>query len=295
MTEDGLDLAMLFGIPDFYHKFGFRATLNDYRFEMPGRAVVGGPFGLMARRLPKARHAEVLPMHARDLRQVGFGLQRQRARWPGYTRGAQFRYQPVVTVFLRGKRRVGYVLVDDDPRAVRVPELFAQDDDVLGRMFTWLGRECRRRVCEKIELFLSPAHAASRLAVELGATFTRTTHATGGGMMRILNLGATVARLMPELVARWAASAKATSGLDLTLVTDLGPAELVIPPRGGSESLVRGRAGMPQDRLTQLVVGYESAAELARRDGVHVPRKLLPALEALFPRCCPSILTTDCF
>lgn len=295
MTADGLDVAMLFGIPDFYHKFGFRASLNDFRFEIPGRAVVDGPAGLAARRIPKARHAEVLPMYARGLRRAGFGVERPSAKWRGYTRGAQFRYQPTVTMFLRGKRRVGYVLVDDDPRAVRVPELFAEDDDVLRRMFTWLGGQCRRKVCEKIELFLSPAHPASRLAVEVGATFTRATHATGGGMMRILNLGGTMARLMPELVARWSASPLADRGLDLALATDLGPAEAVIPARADRAGVVRGRVRLPQDRLIQLVVGYEPAADLARRDGVHIPRSLIPALAALFPERHPAVLATNCF
>ncbi len=296
MAGDGRDLGMLFGIPDFYEKFGFRTALNDYRVEIAGRTVVGGPMSLRARRLPAGRHAEVLPLYRHCLRDVGFGVDRRRSSWPGYLRGATYRSRPIVTAFYRRRKMVGYLLEDDDPKAVRVPELAAADDDVLRWMLTWLGRRCRRKVCEKIEMFLSPTHPASRLAVELGAEFSRTTRATGGGMMRILGLQRTVEKVRPELEARWAGSPLAGRRVEVTFDTDLGWAELALAPCGHRRGpSIRGRVRLRQDRLVQLLVGYQPADRLAGCADVRIPRRLVRAMEILFPEYHPSILPTNCF
>jgi GNAT superfamily N-acetyltransferase len=295
MTGEGNDLSMLFGIPNFYHKFGFRTSLSDYRIDLPGRHVVDGPLELVVRKLPKSRHAEILPLYARGVRARGFGIERPPATWTGYRRGAMFRQKPLVAAFYRRERMVGYLQYDDDHRAVRVGELWADSPAVIRQMFTWLGRQCRGKVCEQIELMLPPDHPAGRMAVEVGATLARTTHPNGGGMMRILDLGSTLAALMPELARRWAASPMADSGVDLSLVTDIGTAEIALPARAAGGPTLRGRVRLPQSRLVQLLVGYMPVADVAAADGVGIPRKLLPALDILLPERCPSILSVNCF
>jgi len=295
MAEDGIDVSMLFGIPDYYHKFGYRTTLNDCRTELPGRAVVGGPMTLRARRVPPKRHGDIVPLYRKDLARRGFGIERTRATWPGYRRGVQFRSAIQVVAFHRGTRAVGYVALDDDPREVRVGELAADGPEALASILTWLGRQCRRRVSENIVMYLPPHHPASRAAVELGATFTRRTHATGGGMMRIINLGSTLAAFTGELTARWAASPLAETGLDLTLRTDIGYADLVIPAKRRPASATRGTVRMGEDRLIQLVTGYLPVGQLAAKPEVRIPRALVPGMAALFPERCPTVLPTNCF
>jgi len=295
MTEDGIDVSMLFGIPGYYHKFGYRTALNDCRTELPGRAVVGGPMTLRPRRLPPSRHADILPLYRKDLACRGFGIERHRSTWQGYRRGVQFRSAIQVVAFHHAGRAVGYVALDDDPREVRVGELAADGPEAIASILTWLGRQCRRKVCENIVLFLPPHHPACRAAVELGATFRRRTRATGGGMMRIVGLGSTLAALTRELAARWAASNLAGTGLRLTLRTDLGDAAVALPARRRGAAVLRGTARIGQDRLVQLIVGYLPVSQVGAKADVRVPRRLVPALEALFPARRPTIVPTNCF
>ena len=293
MTDDRLDVSLLFGIPNFYPKFGYRAALSDYRVELPGRGVIDLPQTLRPRRLPTGRHREILPLYRRDLRRRGFGIERP-ASWATFRRGVRGR-DVQVTGFYRGRRLAGYVLCDDDAREVRVAELAADGREGTRAILGWLGRQCRRKVCESVQLVLPPDHPASRAAVAFGAVFTRKTHANGGGMMRILNLGGTLSALMPELVARWAASPLADRGLDLVMRTDLGPAEVVVPARAAGAETLRGTVRMTQGRLIQLVTGYLSVADLAEADDVAIPRRLIRPLRVLFPRGDPTILCTNCF
>jgi GNAT superfamily N-acetyltransferase len=295
MIDDGLHLSVLFGIPDYYHRFGYRTTLSDYRTDVPGRTVVGLPVTMAARKIPPARHAETLALYDRDVRQRGFGTLRDRRGWPGYTRGVLWHRDTTVVGFYRGRRLAGYVAFDDDRDTVQVSEASADSPETARSMLAWLGRLCRKRVAETIQLHLPPNHALSLAGIELGAAFTRKTHVGGGGMMRILNLGSAVDALMPELVSRWAASPLAADGLDLTLATDLGPAEVAFGPRGAAAAVRRGRLKLPQDRLVQMAVGYLPAGEVARRSASPVPRKLAAALDVLFPMRWPHILQSNRF
>jgi predicted acetyltransferase len=295
MTADGLDVSMLFGIPNYYHKFGFRTTLSDYRVDLPGRAALPLPVELAVREIPKSRHADVLPLHQAELRRSNFGTVRRRGTWSGYHRGAMFRNEARVAGFYRGRRLVAYAVYDQSDKECRSPEIAVTDETTARTVLAWLARLCRRHVCETISIHLPPDHPASRAAIELGATFIRQTAANAGGMMRVLNLGSTVAALMPELAARWAASPLGESGLDLTLATELGSAELTIPARSRAAGVVRGRVRVPQNRLIQLATGYLGSAAMAARSDVHIPRNLLPPMNVLFPERQPTILATDCF
>ena len=293
-AEDGLDAALLFGIPSFYDKFGFRTTLSDYEVSLAARTVIGGPLAVEPRTLPKRRHGDILPLYHKALRRRGFGIERPAGKWPGFHRGVRTP-KVKVTAFTRRRRMVGYAVCDANPEQVQVGELVAEDSEVLTSVLTWLGRQCRRKLCPNIVLHLPADHPASRLAAELGATLTRKTRGTGGGMMRILNLGSTMAALMKELAARWSASPLAPGGLDLTFRTDIGMAELAIPARERSAALVRSRLRMPQNRLIQLITGYTRADDLAERPHVTIPRTVLPALAVLFPERHATILSTNCF
>src|SRR5262249_49323551 len=49
MTENGFDCAMLFGIPDFYDKFGYAVCLPACRFEVQTRDAERAPATLVRR------------------------------------------------------------------------------------------------------------------------------------------------------------------------------------------------------------------------------------------------------
>lgn len=295
LAADGLDVSLLFGIPNYYHKFGYRTTLADYEFTVTARALIDGPMKLTIRELPKARHGEILPLYRRWLAAASFGLERPAGRWGGFFRGQRGNVNVTVTVFYRGRVAVGYVACDQAADAVRVPELVANDAAACRSMFTWLARQCRDKLCERILFTLSADDPASRMARDFGATFTLLTKANGGGMMRILNLSSTLAALRPELAALWARSSLGSRRLELALRTDLGAGEVRLAGARPSAHPLCGRVTIPQDRLIQLISGYARPAEVAAQSRVTISRNLLPALDVLFPLRCGTVLDTNCF
>jgi predicted acetyltransferase len=294
MTDEGLDLTMLFGIGDYYEKFDYAQALSEYEISLPGRAVADFKANLRARPLDKSEYPLTLPLHRRFASTRTLTLDRTTAHWPGIFLGSNWTLKSVATAFFRGKKLAGYLLTDDKPDSVRVIEAAFDSPATLESILAWLGQECRRKVVETIYFDLPPDHPLSRRLITLDAYFTRRTQRTGNGMMRILNLGSALSALLPELSARWSRSCFSSSALDLTLQTDLGPAQLLLPGRSSAAPL-SGRITIPQRRLTQLLSGYRSVADISSDPAVRIPAKLLAPLAALFPELHPHILKADRF
>ncbi|MBN2583833.1 MAG: GNAT family N-acetyltransferase [Planctomycetes bacterium] len=295
MTEDGLDVSMLFGIPGYYHRFGYRSALSDYTVALSGRMLLGETLRLKARRLPPREHATVLPLYRRTMADLPVAFERSR-RWERFRHGSVYYVKPHVVGFYAGKRLVGYMVLDDVPDTVRVSELATAAPEHLPSLLAYVGRQCRRKVVESAQFYLPPGHPASVAAAERGATFTRHTCDNRGGMMRVLNLEGMLRALQPELAARWSASALgAANALELTLQTDIGAATVSLSAAKPSRPTLHGRLRIPQDRLMQLAVGHVGARAIAQWPQIHVPARLAAPLAVLLPERPVFILRTDQF
>jgi len=295
MTDDGLDVSMLFGIPGYYDRFGYRTTLSEYEFTIAGRELVKLGQRLKARRMRPGEHAVTLPLYRRSLSRRALGTERQSSKWSRLPSAARWNIPAQVTGFYEGPRLAGYVVCDDVPNAVRVSELVATSPDALSSALAHLGRQCRRKVVEKAVFYLPPDHPAATVAAELGTTFTRRTFHNGGGMMRILNLDSTLAALEEELTTRWQASGFGDRRLVLTFQTDLGRSALSLPGSGRSQPPMRGRIGIAQERFIQLITGYVGVEAMSQKPKVRIPRKLTGPLAAVFPEQHAHILRTNRF
>jgi predicted acetyltransferase len=297
MTQDGLDVSLLFGIANFYERFGYRPVAGEHEAALPGRAVVNLPIRLRAREISPRDHRRTLPLYRRYLDRGAVDLERRAATWRGYVMGSSWAAQTVtVTGFFRGRAMAAYVVCDNLPDVVTVAELVAARDDDLPSVLGWLGRQCRAKMAEKITFHLAPDHPAVRLALALGATITQRTFHSGGAMLRILNLGSTLAAMRGELSARWSASPMAGRAVRITFQTDIGNAQLAIQGSRGAAGAVRGRVRISQSRLAQLLAGYAAPETLVRLDrNVHIPPRLMPAMSAIFPPRTGFILRTNRF
>ena len=295
MTDDGLDVSMLFGIPGYYDRFGYRTTLSEYEFTIAGRELVKLGQRLKARRLRPGEHAATLTLYRRSMPDRALATERRKHSWSRFKSGSNWNIPAEVTGIYEGHRLAGYVVCDDVPNAVRVSELVATSPDALSSALAWLGRQCRRKVVEKAVFYLPPDHPAAAVAVELGATFTQQTFHNGGGMMRILNLDSTLAALEEELTARWQASGFGDRRLVLTFQTDLGRSELSLPGSRRLSPPVRGRIRIGQERFIQLITGYVGAAAMSQKPEVRIPGKLTGPLTVLFPEQHAHILRTNHF
>ena len=295
MERQGHHLAMLFGIRNYYEKWGYRTSLSDYRLAVPGRSVVGDMQGWEVRDITPEEHALTLPLHRRWLAQRGFGIERESGRWLNFTKGANWHTKARPVGLWQGGKLRGYVVPDNSDQGLFVSEIIADSAAGLRALLCWLGNECRRQVRETINIELPHEDVTGRMALALdGVALSRNVQSSGGGMTRVVDLSGLMTELTPELAWRWQHSHLKDASLRLAIHTDAGRHDLSLG-EGTSAATISGRVRLPQDRLMQLVLGYRHGSDVSADEGVQFPRKLLPAIEVLFPVGCPHILRTDLF
>ena len=118
-------------------------------------------------------------------------------------------------------------------------------------------------------------------------------------MARIIRLEGLMRRLLPEFGRRLDAAESSWKG-SLTLSTDMGAIGLEVKKGGrvqlrSPEQRSPLEIKIPQTALTQLVMGYRSAEEVAQDPQVRIPGRMVPVMGMLFPRGNPYMAYPDRF
>lgn len=294
MLKRGYDVSLLFGIQHFYHKFGFACCLPDYRLTLPTRiaervkaerSLERGP-SVKVRRARKKEFSRIRTIYNQQYADRTGAVVRPR-RWAGFRMGSSWGSKTVALVATNARGRIlSYVGFDNREDAMNVFEL-AGDPRTYPALLAALVREAVRRRVENIAFLLPPDDGFTVYARRFGGRLATTCHYTGGGMARIINLVTLFEKLTPELSARLAGSALAGKRAPFVLKTDVGAVTLTA--RDGQVSVspaVRGRrpvVSIPQHRLSQLLFGFRTVADVAAEPGVRVPAGLRELLDVLFP------------
>jgi len=299
MTEEGFDVSVLFGIPDFYNKFGFIPCLPDHRISVATRDAerAGRRAGKYTTSpMSKRDCGFVVRLYNEDNRHRPASLVREREHFSGFARGTDYWIKASAFVMRdeRG-RKVAYAVLDDTDTAVKVAEVSATDPTGHAALLYEFARMAIERRCGEIELHIPPEHAFARFVQRFGASVHTRHHRMGGGMMRILNQGQLFRKIEPVLQDRFERSRLGGRPVILSLETDLGATELHLGGASEAEEVHRCRLALGQDKLTQLTVGYRTADDVLSDPEVEAEGNVQPLLEALFGGQAPYMWCPDRF
>jgi hypothetical protein len=316
MFERGYDVSLLFGISDFYHKFGFVSCLPSYKLTLTTRIVERALRHARVGKTPTVRlgRPEDFP-RIRTLYNQEYarrtGSIRRTGRWKGFRMGSTWGSKTLTLVAAAGGRIRAYAGVDDREDALTVFEV-AGDPRAYPALLRALAREAVEKRVESMALLLPPDDRFSIYSRRFGGTLTVNYPYTGAGMLRVINLVTLFEKLCPELTDRLQAVGFSGPERSFLLRTDVGSVQLTAgqtgvrvpasptrapasrrarPPRAGKRVVVE----MPQHWLSQLLFGYRTVADVAREPGVRIPRALSGLLEVLFPPQWAHVSRADYF
>ncbi len=299
MEDNGYDMSVLFGIPDFYHRFGYAAVFPESWLYVKTQDLLRAEARYAARLMRRKNDLpELLQLYNHNHAERTGTLVRPktwrcRRPWP----------LDVIVALDARKRVVGYLkylkederFKDDRPDGV---DIEAWDDSVFGTLAAALGRRARRRDVSEVRFWLPPDHSFGAFCAGLGCRWEIYHTPKSKAMGRIICLERLMKKLTPELGRRLEAAESSWKG-ELSLVTDIGVVGLEVDGRGVQlRSPQRRNASVieiPQMALTQLVMGYRSVDDVSRDPGVTIPARLVPVMEALFPKGQPYMAHPDRF
>ncbi len=306
MADEGYDVSMLFGIPDFYTKFGYAACLPKCSFTIKTRDAEAAVLEMDAsdpRPIEPADMPAVLELYAAENARRTGTLIRTPEQFTRFAKGTHWGVAAESALWENASGEVlAYLVWDRRPTEVRVAELGVSDPRAFPTLLRFLAEQAVTKRCEAITLHLPPDHAFSEFAQQFGITWEIEYPRYSDGMMRVLNQVSLFQKIAPVLTDRLAARPVAWLPDALSLDTDLGVTTLTFEDGVVSVGEERGsvaRVSLSQDKLMQLLMGYRSARDLLNTPDVVVASAVgtgvLPLLDVLFPKGVPFVWTPDYF
>ena len=302
MIERGYDVSMLFGIPDFYTKFGYIACLPFFKCKVSTRDAEEAQKDAQPYPVRPSEAADmptVLDLyHANNADRV-CSIVRDPEQFTRFPKGSWYDASASGLLWHDSQGKlVAYAALNKSRYEVKVIEVEAVDRRLFPTLMYEFAKMAIERRCGDIAFYMPPDHLFAEFAQRYGCKWKSEYPKNGGGMMRILNLDAFFAKVCPELSRRLAHSLLRKYTGTLQIETDLGTVTLAIDQDGvklASPRWVDAVLEVPQDKLIQWMVGYRRTEDVLYDPDVTAPERIVPLLDALFPKGIPYVWSADHF
>lgn len=287
MRRAGYDMTILFGIRNFYHRFGYvRAwsetsyivALADLPAERPPARIrsfspPGGPefLSLYNRQNAQATGTAVRPTYLKN-------------RYPGRWKGYCWRDD-------RGKL-AGYVITAPLEGNFECVEACGDAETVLGV----LARLGRRGRCREIRFNGLPHDGELARRLRQGNCRCEVQHhKNGGAMIHLINLPGSLQKLSGELSARlrqshlagWRGKLLIARERDAALL-DINRTAVRVSPRGATRHSIGGG-----QQIAQLLIGTDEPEEIIEAGKMRLSGDARELVKVLFPSLHPMLSTWD--
>jgi len=283
MRRADYDVSMLFGIEDFYHKFGFVTCMPERRIYLRTRDAERATKRRTMRPMRKSDIARITQLYNHENAVRTASVVRNRT-WNGFAMGSFFGIEAKTQVVLDARERVcGYVSYDDLDRRCRAAEVGGKGHEVFSTILHFLARRAVRLRRERLSLSMPADHPFSHFCRQFGYRESIHFDRNAGPMGRLINLRTTVEKILPTLEKRWGADGRDRG---LAINSEIGSAllgwkrgRLTLDGDGQKDLKVE----IDQDAFMQLVMGYQTAEDLKTRGKLKTANTALALLARLFP------------
>ena len=302
MEADKYAISVLFGIRDFYHRFGYAPVMANSNLFMKTEDLLRPVASTTTSRMKRSDGAEIAQLYNR-LNATRTGTHVRPKYW-SYFEG-NFRVlpgipQPQRVLLTHGKQGAisGYVALAYNTERYVVPEIGGLNTEIFRTLAVSLGRSALRVGADVVEFRLPYDHPFASFCSSLGCHWEIEYPRNHGIMARIINLQTLFKSLEKELTRRIRCAGLSTQ-TSVVIETDIDSVSLTIHPStvqvGNKPTQHATRVKISQMRLIQLVMGYRSAEDLANGLDVSIPSSILPTLSVLFPKTVGYIWWSDRF
>lgn len=283
MEAEGFDCATLFGITDYYDKFGYAPCLVWNEWKLPTRDAERAELRLHVRPMEESDLPTLHDLYAQSSAALSGSIVRNdRTRWP--RKGSSYGTPGETFVFTdEAGEGVGYAIRDKDEERVKIVEVGAARPTCYPHIVRWAADYAVACRCENVIFLLPMDHPCAETLMQYGVRLETVFPRNGSGMGRLLKLESFFEKTLPEWTRR--VKSLAHPGTALRLETDIGAITLEWTGDAitlSSKTEAAGTVQLPQYRLMQLVMGYYGAEFAPYLPGVSTSGDLT-LFETLFP------------
>ena len=289
MYDEGFHLAALFGIPDFYPRYGFAPALIDCEIIICTRDAEMAMARYGVREMQAEDVPAILYLYEKLCGRRTGSIVRDRSTWKRFRLGSGWTDRVGAFVVTAGHEVIGYASYNLDYWRFGCGEVGYRDEGVFG---TLLAEMARRAVTLRVSEFAirTPpddpfAIYCRRYGCETKVTYPR----NGSGMVCIINQGQALQLLQPLFAERLVQGDMNWPG-SLLFCTELGEDRLKL-----GEGAREARIQLSHTVLTQWLMGYRSVRDALLESDLEIAPGVVPLLEVLFPPGYPYLWHADRF
>lgn len=289
MIDQGYDVSMLFGIPNFYTKFGYAVTMPTQHFTLTTREAetvdLNDSPSLYVRPIAEDDMEQCITLYNTNNTLRTLSVIRKPGIFKAFRLGTHWGATSESHAWFDNEGTLrAYAVWDKDATKVNVTEVEADDPALFPLLLATFAEIAVEKRCEHITIYLPMDHPFAEYCQRFGVEWSLRFPRYGDNMSRILNQDALFHKLECEFSRHLANSPFRWEG-DLAIQTDLGKTGLSIvdgrvtagTPKESAELFI-----IPQNKLAQLLAGYRSVRDVCSDADVTADEALLPLLNALF-------------
>ena len=305
MNDNGYDVSMLFGIPNFYHKFGYATVIPETYVEFNTKDVPAAAPTYQVRRFQTEDAPKIVELYtANNAERTGTPL-RTEIGWKEFSRRGGIVPDPYV-VLNETDEVIGYFVCNSDntkidmiDRNCTLFDIGFQDRTIFETIVHFLAHGVEYISAERIQCAIPADHPFAIFCRRYGCRTNTYTPKDHMGMMRIINQSSTLEKITRELEKRLQRDADFSEWRGKILIsTDMGQDCLEIDRGNVAHTNSPADAfhlEIPQDKLIQLMMGRRSIEDLTLESDVWVNEGIIPVLDTLFPLGHPHVWWSDRF
>ncbi len=302
IIREGYDVSMLFGIANFYDKFGYASCLPEYSMTIQTRNAEEAKADASAYKMRPIEERDwdaVLALYNRRTATRTASITRSVEHFRGFNKGSDYWVTAKAVLWEdQAGRLIAYAAWDKNDQAVNVIEAHSARPETYPMLLNAFAQRAIEKRCGEITLFIPPDHPFAEFVQRYGCEW-RIKHPTrANGMMRLLNQAQFFDKIGPELERRVAHSRLAGLTRSLQIETGIGTTTLNFHHgklTGSTDTPAENTVTLPQGQLMQLITGCRGVQDLIADPDVHTRGQVRPLLEALFPRGHPYVWLADYF
>ncbi|MFP4376510.1 MAG: GNAT family N-acetyltransferase [Spirochaetales bacterium] len=289
LYQAGYDMAMLFGIPNFYHRFDFV------------RSFAEGSFHLATRDLPSHEQTPSFEEAEYSVSDLSTLYNEENATVTGTFVRPTYRLNRKPKVYTTYRHEGGYVVVRRNEAVLQMVDCAGEPETILAVLKAVATKE----LCPEIELtFLPRKSRLGEHVQKLAHSYTSEQQANGGPMFRMVNLSRTVERLLPVFSERLARSGLAgySGALELrgknevaTVSIANGRAQSAVMESEGSATIAPSATVDGGAYLVRLLVGDDAPERVCAQTGITLAGDASKLVPVLFPHEEPQTILWDRF
>lgn len=295
MSAHGYNVSMLFGIPNFYHRFGFVTTIPEYYTTILTRDALTCKAEIHKVRTAKPGDVPFLQkIHFIEDKDIACSIIRTQAHF-----ALKWREWSQCRVLLNDNGKViGYFLPrQDESNVLSIYEMGADDFTSEYAVLYAIAKHAEKERCGVIKIFAPPCHPILKILINQEYIYDTHTMRSGGGMVAVVNLEETLECMIPEWEKLLQNVSVWNKTEELTLIIGGAPycfsfhkGSIVISPKMG-----KNKISMSLSDFIRLLTGFIYWEEIIERNRFILSSLARELLSILFPKRYPYVWHLDRF